>query len=396
MKKGLLMLLAGLMTIGVSVGAFADARLDSMAADARQVGDMDLIWYYPNMAVDYKNTVDFRLFPYNDDEGEGDNEWGGALLEVDPSIGTLGFYVNRPVDDDSINYGLLDSGPVRPLFRYSQGRVGNAPWYMNDSEYVNDADVFWAKDNVGLHFTYGDGGTETQVYGLSGGIGLGDVGPFGDLNVHLGYTGESSNYGSHDHNYASTTTLGALTTSAINADNDWRTYLDLQFDGSNYNEDEPGNVYGDYAVQLGTALNHKIDSGKGLLSTGLLIDYLNAWSPSVDEGFAYEEWNLLWNASIEAPVNDWLTLRAGLTKDIVSRLYDKYRSYFGQPIYSNNADDNVEFSTGFAINWQNFTLDTTVSAESLENSINNVEPGRGIFFGGEIVEVDEADLKYKF
>ena len=124
------------MTIAASVSAFADARLDSMAADARQVGGIDLIWLYPNMIVDYKNTVDFRLYPYGD-QGDDTNEWGGAIIEVDPDFGVVGAYVNRPVDEDTVNYDLVEHGSVRPLFRFDQGRVGNVPWFQNDSNYQN-------------------------------------------------------------------------------------------------------------------------------------------------------------------------------------------------------------------------------------------------------------------
>lgn len=98
---------------------------------------------------------------------------------------------------------------------------------------------------------------------------------------------------------------------------------------------------------------------------------------------------------MESEVASWLTLRAGIQKAIVSRGYDSEDAV--NETYFDNSRDDVKFSTGFGINWQNFTLDADVNVESLEeDSLADVEPGRGIFFGGDLVEVSTADLRYKF
>jgi len=408
MKKGLWMLLAGLMALGTSVSAFASARLDSMATDARQVGDIDLIWLYPNMVTEYKNTVDFRLYPYGD-QGDSENEWGGALVEVDPDFGVLGAYVNRPVDEDSVNFDLTDHGRVRPFFRYNQGQVGNEPGFDKfgagfASVYSNQVDLFWGKNlasggNFGVHFNYGNGASAgTNVFALSVGAGLGNVGPFGDLNVHADYEMENfevANDPNEKSNGVYTAKVGALSTSSLSANNDLRLYADLQFDGFGVNN-IPNVTYSDYGAVVGAAINQKIDGGKGLFSTGLSVNYIDGTSPHADADFEEAEWDVLWNTSLEAPVADWLTVRAGLTKDIIARLYDRGSGFYGDGSWLNNAGNNVRFSTGFGINWQNFTLNTSVEAESLENSITDVQPGRGIFYTGDIVTVETADLSYKF
>src|SRR5690349_19857828 len=99
MKKFCLFIFLGTLVLGTAMKALADSRLDGMSADARAVEDMDLIWLYPNKALQYKNTVDIRLT--NSDSGyystwNGDyNEWGGILKDAG-DIGVLGVYSGRP------------------------------------------------------------------------------------------------------------------------------------------------------------------------------------------------------------------------------------------------------------------------------------------------------------
>ncbi|MGH7738607.1 MAG: hypothetical protein ACREL1_00525 [bacterium] len=419
MKKGLWMLLAGLMTIGTSVSAFASARLDSMGADARQVGDIDLIWLYPNMVTDYKNTVDFRLFPYGN-QGDAVNEWGGALVDAQ-DLGVFGVYVNRPTDEYSNIYRLWGSGPVRPTLRYSEGQVGNLPWLMAEAvnyafDYNNQVDLFWGKkfgdSSFGLHFNYGAGQntniggglTTDEVYSLDAGLGLNNVGPFGTLNIHAGYAIEGMTRGTDKDSGIYTAKLGALAISDLDADNSLHLFADAQMDGFKFdNTYNAANVdYSDWALDLGASVNRKIDGGKGLFSTGVILDYIAGSSPSDSADFNINEWNLVWNASLEAPVSDWLTLRTGLSKLIVARVYDRTNFYGDGTGYDNTSAnsnlgaDNVKFSTGFGITWQNFTLNASVDAASLEDSINNVQPGNGILFAGTILTVETADLSYKF
>lgn len=393
------MLLAGFMALGVSVKAMADARLDSMATDARLVEDSDLIWLYPNKVLDYKNMVDFRLGPYNDLPNENTNEWGGLLLQIDPSFGVLGLYVNRAGDEDTVNYSLWNSGSVRPFLRYTNNRVGNVPWYMNYTGFPNSSlDLFWANNvggaDLGVHVNYSEALTSGENWGLGVGLGLTGVGPFDKLNLHADYDKEWWSGAGQTDQGIYTMKLGALGTSPLNSDNDLRVFADLQMDG--YKIDYYTVDYSDWGLDLGASINHKISGGKGFVSTGLILDYLNGSSPSASFDFNIVNWDLFWNASIEAPVADWLTLRSGLSKLLVARVYDRNDSY-GNGVYYDNDGNNVQLSTGFAINWQNFTLDCNLDTSTLESSISNVQPGRGIFFSnGNIVTVTSADLRYKF
>lgn len=410
MKKSLLMLLAGFMVLGASAKVFADARLDSMGADARQIGDIDLIWMYPNMVMDYKNTADFRLGSNNVGFGDGNNEWGGALVEIDPDFGVLGAYVNRPNGSTPISKNLfVDSWDSSTLNQ--EAGVSRVLWNW-DTSYQNNLDLFWGKkfgdSDFGLHFNYASGNTDSgpdndtdlqvSVYSLDAGLGLSNIGPFNSLNIHAGYLTQSFNDHAGDKdNGIYNAKLGALATSALNPDNDLRLFADLMFDGykiPNFNDD-----LSDWNLNLGAAINRKIDGGKGLFSTGLILGYQSFTSPASSSNYKVASWDLLWNASLEAPVSDWLTVRTGLTKLIVSRVWDANNNWDNDGTYFDNSNDrsqNVQFSTGFGINWQNFTLNASVSAASLENSIQNIQPGKGILFAGNILTVETADLSYKF
>jgi hypothetical protein len=135
-------------------------------------------------------------------------------------------------------------------------------------------------------------------------------------------------------------------------------------------------------VMVGLSGNRKVNDGKGLVSTGLMIIY-NTTTGTADDC------QLKWFGSVESKVADWLTLRVGGN----TALYDATQLVA------------FNFATGASINWQNFVLDLNVDPASLENSIKNVQPGNGIFYGtninngpttSNILTVTEADLSYKF
>ncbi|MGH7738608.1 MAG: hypothetical protein ACREL1_00530, partial [bacterium] len=293
MKKGLWMLLAGLMTLGASVSAFASARLDSMAADARQVGDIDLIWLYPNLVVNYKNTADFRLST-DGTYGDGSNEWGGALVGVNPDFGVLGVYVNRPEVElsTSANDGLWNF-PLLSMLAFDQTGTGT----LFITPYENQVDLFWGKNisggNIGVHFNYGTGDDADyarDVYSLDAGLGLDNVGPFGVLNLHASYALNNLTDPS-DPNDKSTgvfsATFGALASSDLDAENGIRIFTDANFDGYKAAEAPLALDLGYWGVDLGGSFNRKIDGGKGLLSTGLTLGYssFTLWS-TIPDGYA--------------------------------------------------------------------------------------------------------------
>jgi hypothetical protein len=393
MKKSILFLLAALVSFGISAKLYADARVDSLGTDVREVDDIDLIWFYPNMALQYKNTADFRLNTPNGAFGQGVNEWGGVITDESPSLGgVVGVYVNAPGELNTPASGLLDDTDLR--FYY----VGS-----------NDIDVFWASGmgdgSIGLHFSYGDNGVphgvQFETYGLGLGLGFTNVGPFGQFNIRAVYdktnntnTLLSANNTDNGDFYGK---LGALGQSDLDNASSIRAFLDLtmgQMALMNIDDFDDDWVN----VTLGAALTHKVNGGKGLVNTGLILNYEDSDFTMVNkptnDGIS---WVLLWNGSVESQVADWLTLRAGIEKVLVAREYDSSPNPPTAPTYIDNATtQNVSFNTGFGVNWQNFTLNGAVSAGSLENSINNVQPGAGLFFAGTIVTVTEADLRYKF
>ena len=91
-------------------------------------------------------------------------------------------------------------------------------------------------------------------------------------------------------------------------------------------------------------------------------------------------------------------MRAGIVKNIFARTYNSLNGV--NTTWFDPTNNNAIFNTGFSINWQNFTLDASVSTASLENLIQNPEVGGGIFYPSSnntgIVLVNTADLKYKF
>lgn len=394
MKKGLLLLLAVVMAFfGVSVKAMASARTDAMSTDVREVNDMDLIWLYPNMVLQYKNTADFRL--QNNQAGLGAGgalgapagEWGGVISDLG-DLGTVGAYVNRPntfASPLAAFYGTAIASLVAADFNSAIPGWGNNP--------KNKADIFWAQNiggaDLGLHLNYGDTfnnpGTQSQDWGLSAGLGFTNVGPFSTGDIHVGYNMGSQTF-PQDHGISSIT-AGALFEGALNTDNNIRLFADAQLDNAQIAA-SPAPGYSDTLALLGVAINHKVSGGKALLNTGLKINYSGTNATA-------DEWSVIWDGGVEAQAYDWLTVRAGIAMPI----FDRYYQAGASPSYKDNtlgAAGTAALGTGFTINWENWSLDTDVTVASLENTIAGVAPGRGIFFNGTILTADEADLRYKF
>jgi len=408
MKKGLLMLLAGFMVLGASVKVYADARIDGMSTDVREVEDLDLIWLYPNKVVDFKNTVDFRLNYDSYQFGGGTQEWGGVIADETASLGgVLGMYVNRPTDQHTRAYNVSGNLPAMlDPFRYYSTPVGNTTAYAQN----NDFDLFYGTGigggNLGVHVNYTDNGIQTagvdeeDQVALSLGLGLNSVGPFSQLNIHADYGMDSvTKIGAttkNKDNGINTIKLGALGQADLSDTSYIRTFLDLASDQDNLT-DLVNTNWSDMSAVLGASLDHKVNGGKGLVASGLVIDWIGG-KENVG-GQTFDSWVLFWNGSVESQVADWLTIRAGLEKALVDRQYNSA----GTPTYygitpAGSIGQNVDFSTGLSINWQNFTLNGRVTAASLENSINNVAPGNGLLFtnGQPIVMIHEADITYKF
>ena len=425
MKKVLLMLLMGLMALGASVKVYADARVDALGTDIRQVEDLDLIWLYPNKVLQYKNTVDFRLNQgpwggtvpaWNGNFGNGTGECGGVIADESSLGGVVGVYVNRPAYlNNAAGYtNLYGSNDFRDPLRAYWNPVGGT--YDTTAYRVrNIVDVFYGQGiggaDLGVHLNYGDNGVgsspnppEAANVGLALGLGFTGAGPFDELNVHADYDMESitdlnNNTNKNKDNGISDIKLGALGQINVSTDNFVKAFADLTIDQQNL-KDLQGYGTSDSTLVLGTSCSHKVNGGKGLVVTGLAFDWVNGtytgYNVSPTPNFIENEtnWNLVWNGSVESELASWLTGRFGISKAIVARAYDSTNL----PTYFSNNHANVSFTGGFGINFQNFTLDTVIDMSTLENTIANVQPGNGLLFtnSSNIVTVTEADLRYKF
>jgi len=439
MKKGLLMLLMGLIALGTSVKVYADARTDEMGTDVREVQDLDLIWLYPNMVTQYKNTVDFRLnegpnYPGDGNFGDGTGEWGGVIAEETALGGVLGVYVNRPsyFYNGSAYTDIYSSILARDPLRNIWGTIGNANsgWDFGKNldayENTNIVDIFWGQGiggaDLGVHVNYGDNGVNNQTNqnasgSLALGLGFTGAGPFDELNIHADYDMESITSlelttKNHD-NGIYDVKLGALGQSNVSTDSFIRTFLDATIDQEDLKDLQQFGIT-DSTLVLGTSFSHKVNGGKGLVLTGLEFDWVGAQgtqynnSPTPNQVENEDSWNLIWNGSVESELASWLTARFGISAPIVARDYSSNiePGGHGDPdagiSYYSGVHNSVSFTGGFGINWQNFTLDTVIDIASLESSIANVQPGNGLLFSntlhndGNILTVTEADLRYKF
>ncbi len=435
-KKTILLVLTVLAAFCLTTKSHASARVDALGTDIREVEDLDLIWLYPNKVIQYKNTVDFRLnaggdngtpahynnsYPNNGAFGLGTGEWGGVIAEESSLGGVVGVYVNRPsylyqpsanTIQDFWNISNGYEGTLNPLRYYFGGPGSNS---YNTANYYYDVqnifDLFWAQSlggaDLGVHINYGDNGVggspnppEQAVAGLALGLGFTGVGPFQELNLHADYDIESitdlnNNTNKNKDNGIYSIKLGALGQADLSADNYMRVFADASIDQFDITDLEQYKN-NDTTLVLGTSCNHKVNGGKGLVLTGINFAWQQATLKDPHDGIPSDtaaQWDLVWNGSVESELADWLTARFGISAPIVSRSYVGTNS----PTYLTNTNNSVNFTGGFGINWQNFTLDGVIDVSELERSINNVAPGNGLFFtGNPIVYVTEADLRYKF
>jgi len=348
MKKCLLMLLAGFMALGASVKANASARLDGMGANVYAVEDLDMVFVYPNTTLEYSNIANIRGL-------EAANQYGGLILK-DDAIGGMGLFTNMPV--------IGQSDPAATPNRF------NLMWGNNFSGTTFGVALNYSATSWDSNNTY------NRDMGINVGVGL-TADTFSQIDIHASYdTGSAAAAGTSANNAPSIINIGALAQKDLDANNDLRMFANVAL-GS-----DAGFLANTSStnVNVGLAGNRKVNDGKGLVATGLMINYTDVTGSS-------DDYQLLWFGSVEAKVADWLTLRTGGN----ATLYDA-TGYAG-----------FAFKTGASINWQNFILDLDVNPASFENSIAHVEPGEGIFFtnvngnaDNGIVTVTEADLSYKF
>lgn len=429
MKKSLLLLLAGLMAFfGMTAQSMASSRMDAMGADYRQFDDQDQIWLYPNKALLYKDTIDFRLYgssdgTYQDPGSTGYDalEWGGVLKDAG-DLGVIGAYFNRPAQLPSYwaesyddNWGQYSTRDWIDSTMYGQPFTptgGTLNWtnniYANLSANINPenkVDLFWADSlngiDLGAVVNYGDAQTYganinqyAQDLGINVGAGFGAVGPFNNFNAHLGYQmGAYNSNNTVKDNGIYTIPFGVLGDINLDANNTLRVFLDGQLDQFALQTVGAGS-YTEKDVQshflLGSAINKKIDGGKGLASLGLFADYgdweytstQTAGSPKEDISY----WDLIANLSVETPVSSWLTWRAGLTRQFFSRYYNNNgggAGSYGDDWLSGYGSHQgyAMFNTGLGIKVEDWTLDAYLATAALENFIGN--PSFGAIFQNE-------------
>ena len=301
--------------------------------------------------------------------------------------------------------------------------------------------------------------TYARNLALNVGLGLKNMG-FSVFDVHAGYNYGTfavsdvtsaalpsvpavHNYSIQD-NGISSITLGAMAQSDMDKDSNLRMFLDgalnsfgtkASFMDSATNDGYHAAVAGDadyenttswsqFVLNAGFGCNHSVNDGAAVVGSSLLGTFqsqgtsateslqqgtvnANASVPTTFTGansINLSSINISWGANVDAKVSDWLKVRAGIRKSIFNRSGYHVTVAGGTPVvtttYTGTADAlaaaGASFSTGFGIHWQNFVLNTNVTAASLESSIANVAPGNGIFFAGNILTVAEADLGYAF
>ncbi len=295
-----------------------------------------------------------------------------------------------------------------------------------------------------------------RVLGINVGLGLKNTG-FDELHIHAGYsygTFEDSNLNSNisgdpyvenesmKDNGIYTITLGALAQSSLDKDSNVRMFVDANLNQLNATgfdqeydytaglhtagsyDEEVSSDFSSFGLQAGLGCNHKVNDGAAVVSSGLVFNYgsstsklndtiqqdTNAIYTNENGENDYSTLSFIWNGSVDAKVASWLNLRAGISEHVFDRDSFKYiqnnyanggTTSTGSNTTSYNGDDfagGTNFSVGFGIHWQNWTLDGDVSAGSFERTIANVQPGNGLLYfnGNSIVTTSEADLRYNF
>jgi hypothetical protein len=454
MKKLLLLMLSFFMALGAGL-ANASSRSDAMSADINVVEDYDLIFTYPNKVIDYKNTVDFRM--QNPGAGTA-NDWAGILDGKFEKIGVIGVYMSRytmvapgsyqaAATDNQVwisnNFAtahpvtVLTPKPVVDLFwgkTFDKLNIGVQLSYADSKSNTTTTTAAYT-DVVAVPATSEQTIDYARQLGLRVGVGMKDLGPFQEANFAAGYAVkkfEVSDISSPNPGGNGSLTDDGAYTLDLNADlrhdlgeNDnlkvFASFVSDAFGLKGFQQSTPQNNTGtlkttNMDLGLGVGVNHSVAEGAGLVAGGVKaematrkdtgdtinnngVDYLGAAKAAFTNDLQEEKTTTLSLPvfiSVEAKVKSWLTLRAGAKYFLYdnSHVTDTY-TLATDEIYSSVAN-TFSFSTGFGMNWKNWVLDGVLSTDQLENSINRVRPGAGVFFNGTMATVAKADLKYKF
>ena len=281
---------------------------------------------------------------------------------------------------------------------------------------------------------------------IHGGFSLGS---FNNIPVsQTAPTGTAKSNDSVKDNGIYTITLGALGVNSIDKDTNLNVYLDgamnnfatktsfkTDGDGSGSYTDnaadsdyENTTSYNEIVVALGFGCSHKVNDGAAMFTSGLNAGFLTGNSKATEQNSVgtaaavvtdlntdeldFSQLNLAWRASVDTKVASWLNVRAGISKSLFNTSNYKLignrtaagplqgttaTSQFTGDVAGQTGTTATAFSTGFGIHWQNWVLNTTVTAASLESSLSYPAPGNGILFdNGNWFSVAEADLGYAF
>jgi hypothetical protein len=262
-------------------------------------------------------------------------------------------------------------------------------------------------NSIDTGFLFGYQNIQSENWGFSLGMGLNDWAGFNKVNFHVDYDVDFFTAPIYTYYFEDGTVpiienqgiqsfrLGTLMDSTLSKDSNLRLFGDAKFDQFKILDwTEPVELnFNQKDIDLGAAINQKVFDGKGLITSGLILDYYAAKETDLTNGTIIDAWDVLWNVAAEAEVASWLTLRTGLEFPLFARAWEGPVN----DVYSSNApSDTVAFSMGAGINYSNFILDLKVNQESLESAISDVHPGQGLLTAGNMFTVEEADLSYKF
>ena len=439
-----------------------DVRIESLSSNVQMVEDYNLIWLYPNKVVEYTNTVDFELPNLADanptnTNGVSGQEWGGVLDGQIPNLGTVGLYIRRPFTTlTTNNNGFINPGGGSAAF----GFTADSPWEdielanvksgntltnggldtaIEDSQIItpeNKFDLFWGKDFSGTEFGVmvnyagnqndqnaigAPGRNESQVIGVNVGLGQKNMGFFNQANYHINFSSASfdavSPTVSNKSDNCWTGGVGVLFQHDMTKTTDMRLFADAadnNFGGiiSDNTGDRLTTGYLSDGIDAGIGFNHNVDSGLAIVSCGLMANYgytqtlaqeIAGGAIVTDTYLANELDSTVFDVpffvSVESRVSSWLTLRAGANAPVFQRTYSKLiQNHVVEQTQNFDNASLINYSTGFGINWKNWSLDGAINVGSLESTLNFVQPGNGIFFSNStaIVTVTDADLRYMF
>jgi hypothetical protein len=203
---------------------------------------------------------------------------------------------------------------------------------------------------------------------------------------------------------------------------------DTNNDGDFINDGATNNTkqdvgYANLDLNLNAGCVHKIEGGKGRLVANLGVQFrdqhftdkgwqYNAGNAQMQYNYYsdsdYQNINVPFAVGAEQDLNDWLTVRLGANTPLYATWWDTSIGRSNQDAqgnYQNKVTVNsygdsfmsVNVNSGFSVKLGNFTFDALLNQAFFENTfLQNVEPGRGTLFGGDLATLAKAEGTFKF